>query len=73
MSEASRLLEEERHLILMALGLLAVRRPGWDYALRAIAAKFDGEDLFAAFKMNDLVTWLAAAPPPPSSPGEGEA
>lgn len=33
--------EEERQMILLALGHLARERPGWDYALNEIAKKID--------------------------------
>lgn len=33
--------EEERQMVLMALAQLAVRRPGWDYALNHIALRID--------------------------------
>jgi Tfp pilus assembly protein PilO len=33
--------ESDRQLVLMALAHLAVERPGWDYALREIAARID--------------------------------
>lgn len=70
MSEAIRLLEEERQLILLALGHLAVGRPGWDPALRGIAAKLDGEALFATFKETGLESLRSAAAQEP--PGAGE-
>lgn len=72
MSEASRFLEEERQLILLALGHLAMRRPGWEPALRGIAAKLDGEDLFTAFKQSGLESLRLAAPLPPFSQGKEE-
>lgn len=33
--------EEERQMVLLALGHLARERPGWDYALNEIAKKMD--------------------------------
>jgi hypothetical protein len=42
--------ESDRQAMLLALAELALSRPGWDYMLRKIAARLDGEDLYDEFK-----------------------
>lgn len=42
--------EGQRQLMLLALAELALRRPGFDYAISEIAKKLDGLDLYAGFK-----------------------
>jgi hypothetical protein len=50
------LLPEEHQLLLMALALLASSHPAMTVALRDIARKLDGFDLFEHF----LVQWVNA-------------
>jgi hypothetical protein len=42
--------EGQRQAILLALGHLAVERPGWDYMLGEIADQFQGREMFERFK-----------------------
>ena len=42
--------EEDRQMILLALAELSLRRPGWLYALGCAADKFQGREMFNAFR-----------------------
>ena len=42
--------EGQRQATLLALGHLAVERPGWDYMLGEIAELLHGRELFEAFR-----------------------
>jgi hypothetical protein len=42
--------EGHRQLVLLALAELALSRPGFDYAVREIAKRLQGEEMFDAFK-----------------------
>jgi hypothetical protein len=42
--------ESQRQLALLALAILSLRRPGWDYALGELADTFAGRNLFEEFK-----------------------
>lgn len=53
--------ESERQLILMALGKLAMLRPGFQDALGLIADKFCGREMFATFIIPTTVAEVAAA------------
>jgi hypothetical protein len=44
-----KLSEDERKIVLLALGNLAAFLPDWDDNLRCIAEKFDGVDMFNRF------------------------
>ena len=42
--------ESQRQVILLAIGHLAVERPGWNLMLRDIAVILEGEELYESFK-----------------------
>lgn len=42
--------EEDRQLVLLALALCALLRPGFDYAIGETAERFGGRDLVNEFK-----------------------
>ncbi len=42
--------ESQRQAILLAIGRLAVERPGWDHMLGEIADKFCGREILEDFK-----------------------
>jgi hypothetical protein len=42
--------EGERQMILLSLAELALSRPGWDESLGEIADRFEGREMFEAFK-----------------------
>jgi hypothetical protein len=41
--------EEQRQLVLLALAILSLQRPGWDQVLRETARKFHGEEMYDSF------------------------
>lgn len=62
MSATPQLLEEERQFIMMALANLAVERPSWMVALRDIAMKYDGMQMFEDFVTHRVWTHPALGP-----------
>jgi hypothetical protein len=42
--------EEDRQMILLALGRLAVDRPGWDSTLGRLAETLDGAEMYRTFR-----------------------
>ena len=62
MTPERELREEDRQLVLLSLARLALLRPGFDDALRAIAIKLDGAEMYDKFKL------LAAPAPTPARP-----
>lgn len=42
--------ESDRQAVLLALGHLAVERPGWDYMLGLIADKLRGREMYQTFQ-----------------------
>lgn len=42
--------EEDRQMILLAIAQLAVRRPGWREAIRELAVKLAGEEMYEEFR-----------------------
>ena len=42
--------EGQRQAILLAMGRLALERPGWDHMLTEIADIFDGRTMYTRFK-----------------------
>lgn len=46
--------EEERQMLILALALLSLARPGWDYAANEVALKFDNNDNGRAMMYDDM-------------------
>jgi len=44
------LTEEERQMVLLAIGKLAAERPGWVWMLGQMAAKLQGREMFDRFR-----------------------
>jgi len=42
--------ESDRQMILLALAILALQRPGWLYATGLVAEKFSGKEMFDQFR-----------------------
>lgn len=42
--------ESERQMILLALAILSLRRPGWHYAAGGAAEKLNGREMFEKFR-----------------------
>jgi len=42
--------EGQRQMILLAIGRLAVERPGWDWTLGELAELLHGREMFEGFK-----------------------
>lgn len=45
--------EEDRQLILLALALMSLRRPGWEYAAREAAKRLSGEEMYDSFRRSN--------------------
>jgi len=45
--------EEDRQLILLALALMSLRRPGFEYAAREAAKRLSGEEMFDSFRRSN--------------------
>jgi len=60
--------EGQRQMILLAIGRLAVERPGWDWALGEIAHTLQGREMFEQFKAlkRGEETGIVKQPNPPA-------
>jgi hypothetical protein len=47
--------EEDRQLTLLALAVLSLERPGWEYACRQASKRFSGEALYDDFRAANRV------------------
>lgn len=65
--------ESDRQMLLLALGNLALLRPGFDFACGLIAEKLDGKEMYEKFKElnNDVVKPVNMWPQGWGNPPEG--
>jgi hypothetical protein len=62
--------DADRQMIMLGLSRLAMERPGWEYALRDIAVKFDAEKMLQEFKATYIPGRLPVAVPENDCPDE---